>query len=78
MSQRYPEKGESSPIYFSLGCLLYKFDKLNLACKCFIKSKLIKDQFNDNEDVLCLKESSCNNSSLLNNIACCLISLSKN
>ena len=73
---RFPETGNSSNIYFGLGCLFYCSGKIDMACKCFLKCKTLRDQY-FKEDTVNLNNSAHHFGFVLNNIACCLVSYSK-
>jgi tetratricopeptide (TPR) repeat protein len=73
--RKYPEKGNSSNVYYGMGCLFFNNKKIDLACKCFLKAKNLRDQYTQDEQIN-LGNSSHHSSFLLNNIACCLVHFS--
>ena len=74
--RKFPETGRSSNIFYAMGCLFFNEKKFELACKCFLKAKTLRDQY-DTKDSINVGVSSHHSAFLLNNIACCLIYFSK-
>jgi tetratricopeptide (TPR) repeat protein len=73
--RKFPETGSSSNVYYGMGCLFFNHKKINLACKCFLKAKSIRDQYSQDEEIN-TSASTHHSSFLLNNIACCLVHFS--
>lgn len=74
--RKFPETGTSSNIFYAMGCLFFNERKLELACKCFLKTKSLRDQY-ISKDIINVGVSSHHSAFLLNNIACCLVHFSK-
>lgn len=74
--RKFPETGTSANIYFAMGCLFFNHQQLSLACKCFLKAKILRDQYLQDQ-LINLSVSTHHSAFLLNNIACCLVHFSR-
>jgi tetratricopeptide (TPR) repeat protein len=73
--RQFPETGASADVFFGMGCLFYNHGKFDLACKCFVKAKNLRDQYASEESIN-LGVSTHHSGFILNNVACCLVQFS--